>query len=216
MLPTLVSLHRVGLAAFSALLLAVVAVGPVLADKEKGHTGTVGFHALRDSETKAGATCRYKGIYPSPGGFSYEGKLKYIQVRPPKVRAISGTQVVGWRFIVQRQTIHLDPVSYDPWVATYRSSIQKDTTNSSTNASFSRMGVDVHVPSSGEYDDPNYIYRVLVKMYWYAADGSIMGTATHLVEWYELIYKGWPAYGGSPPNDTYSDPCEGWDGWEIM
>ena len=193
------------------LLLALAAAVPVQADTELGDTGTTGFHALRDSESKPGATCRYKGIYPSPGGYSYEGKLKWIDVRPPKMKAISGQQEVGWRFMVER----LD-ISTTDWMVTYKSPIQRGTTTTNTNASFSKMGINVRVPTSGNDEDPTYEYRVTVKMFWYTANGRVQGTSTHLVDWYERVYNSWPErYGGGSHAYTDQWNCRGWVGIEI-
>lgn len=197
----------------SALLLAFTAAVPVQADTELGETGTTGFHALRDSDPSGGAICRYKGIYPSPGGYSYEGKLKWIDVRPPKMKAISGQQEVGWRFIVERRSLAAEISS---WMVRYRSPIQHDTTSSSRNASFSMMGINVRVPTGGKDEDPTYQYRVKVKMFWYAANGGVQGTSTHRVDWYKEVYNDWPErFGGGTETYTSDEPCRGWVGFEI-
>lgn len=202
-------LRRTLISMISAFTLAALAVSPALADQELGHTGTVGYHALRDGADKGGAICRYKGIYPSPGGYSYEGKLKWIDVRPPKVRSIAGVQKVGWRFMVERQTDFSGP-----WILRYTSPIQTDMTNASTNAGFAMMGINVTVPTSGADDSPYYSYRVKVKMFWYTGGGAVQGTATHLVEVYKQVYNNWPIGDGT---ETYTDkyPCDGWQGFEI-
>lgn len=195
----------------SALLLAFTAAAPVQADTELGETGTTGFHALRDSESTAGASCRYKGIYPTPGHYSYEGKLKWISVQPPKVRAISGHQQVGWRFVVERLNY-----STGDRIVTYKSPIQRATTTASTNASFSKMGINVRVPTSSNDEDPFHDYRVKVKMFWYTASGRVQGTSTHLVDWYERVYDNWPKrYGGGSQSYTAQWNCGGWAGLEI-
>lgn len=195
----------------SALLLAFTAAMPVQADTELGETGTTGFHALRDNDPSGGAICRYKGIYPSPGGYSYEGKLKWIDVRPPKMKAISGQQEVGWRFIVERRSL-----AAVNWMVRYKSGIQRDTTSSSTNASFSMRGINVRVPTGGKDEDPSYEYRVKVKMFWYKANGGVQGTSTHLVDWYKEVYTDWPDhFGGGTVTYTDQRPCRGWVGFEI-
>lgn len=208
---TVTLLRRTLISTISALVFATLAISPALADRELGHTGTVGFHTLRDSSSKGGAICQYKGIYPSPGGYSYEGKLKWIDVRPPKVRAIAGVQKVGWRFMVERQRL---ANSVGPWVLRYTSRIQTDMTNSNTNASFSMKGINVVVPTSGADDSPEYLYRVKVKMFWYKPNGSVQGTATHLVENYRQVYNDWPI-GDDTVTTTDEYPCGGWVGIEI-
>jgi len=186
------------------MLLVLVAAGPVLGDQERGHTGVVGFHELRDGKT-GGAVCRYKEIAPSPTGYDYEAKLKRIDVRPPRVRASSGSQEVGWRFIVERRG-YSD--TWSPWVVTYRSPVQRDATNTTTDAPFTGMGVAVAVPTTGADSSTAYVYRVLVKMFWYSADGSTRGTALHLTERYRTVLN--YASGRDPVVYTERYPCGAW------
>jgi hypothetical protein len=125
-------------------LFAVVGAGPVLADVEMGHAGTVGFHELRDG-SNGGAICRYKEVAPSPGNYQYEAELKWIDVRPPKMKAVAGEQRVGWRFIVERRD--RAGGTFTDWFVVYRSSVQKATTNTTTNAAFGMMGTRINVPA---------------------------------------------------------------------
>src|SRR5687768_4400045 len=122
------------LTTISALLVALTAAAPVQADTSLDETETTGAHSLRDSESGPGYSCHYKGVYPPSGGDSYEGKLNRIGVRPPRMKAISGRQEVGWRFMVER--LNGSDASSN-WMVTYKSSIQRDTTSSSRNAAFS-------------------------------------------------------------------------------
>lgn len=200
----LVLLRRGTIPVLAALVVAVLAISPVLADEELAHTGTVGFHALRDAASAGGAICRYKRINPSPGGYSYEAKLKWIDVRPPKVRAISGSQEVGWRFMVER----VRQVANDTWVLRYTSPIQRDVTNVSTNAEFTLRGINVVLSTTSADDDPQYLYRVKVKMFWYRANGTVQGTATHLVSNYRQVWNNFPVTGTQTHTDEY--PCDGW------
>ncbi|HUR16681.1 MAG TPA: hypothetical protein VMZ33_05310 [Candidatus Limnocylindrales bacterium] len=177
-----------------------------------GHTGPVGYHALRDTfYSNAGATCRYVGVYPSPGGYSYEGELKRIFVRPPKVKGIAGygTQKVGWLFTVERTTN-----TSGSWTTTYTSPWQYDMTTPSTLADFSQRSINVNVPADSNDEPPYHVYRVLVKMRWYRADGAVRGTATHRVDYYKEIYTNWPLGDGTEESST-SDYCTGWVGIEI-
>jgi hypothetical protein len=192
--------RRVAWSIVLASIVAVMAVGPVAADTELGHKGTVGKHSLRDSARQGGIFCRYKTLSESKN--HYEGKLNRLVVRPPKMRAISGVQKVGWRFIVQRS-------NYDgPWKRTYRSPIQTAKAYSHTNASFTRMSVKVNVPRDGvdgEFD-ASYSYRVIVKMFWYRPNGTIRGSARHLVDYAHYVnYGGGDGIGGTP--------CEGYLAW---
>ena len=215
MLSTIGTRRRPLAAAIATFLLALIVAAPAVAQIEQGHTGTVGPHSLRDSSTKPGATCRFRRIQPSPGGYSYEAKLNRIDVRPPKVRAISGSQEVGWRFFVQRRGWESSGQGYGefgPWVVTYQSPIQRDVTHAGTNASFTTMGIGVNVPTS----KPFYEYRVQVKMFWYRPDGRTQGTATHRVEWYKSVYNNWPDWAGGPTyTDVSSAPCDDRVGFDI-
>jgi hypothetical protein len=206
--PVTALVRRPVLASMSAVLFALVAAGPVLADLEQGHTGTVGFHELRDG-SNGGAVCRYKQIVPSPSGYNYEAKLKRIDVRPPRVRASSGSQEVGWRFIVERRGYS---GTWSPWVVTYRSPVQRDVTNTTTDASLTSMGVGVAVPTTSADDSPGYVYRVLVKMFWYGADGSTRGTALHLTEKYKKIL-GHVTGDATVFRERY--PCEAWQAFVL-
>ena len=195
----------------STLLLAFTAAMPVQADTPVDETGTTGFHALRDSPDKPGYTCHYKGMYPPSGGDRYDGKLNRIGVRPPKVRAISGQQEVGWRFMVERMNVSELNTN---WVVTYKSSIERDTTSSSRNALFSMRDVDVRLPADGFNGDTQYDYRVKVKMFWYTANGGVQGTSTHLADWYKEVLHNFPQQGGGRDGTLTSfrepAPCRGW------
>ena len=206
--------RRHGLAAslLSGTVLLALSTGPVVADTEWGHTGMTGYHALRDTHyTNAGATCRYVGVYPSPGGYSYEGELKRIFVRPPKVRGIAGygNQKVGWQFRVERTT---NPSG--TWTTTYTSPWQNDMTTPTVLAEFTERSINVNVPADSADDPPYHLYRVMVKIRWYRPDNSVRGTATHRVDYYKEIYKNWPIGDGTEENatDMY---CTGWEGIEI-
>jgi hypothetical protein len=205
---------RYVLTTISILLLALTAAAPVQADTELGETGTTGFHALRDSPDGPGYSCHYKGMYPPQGGLDYEGKLNRIDVRPPKMKAISGQQEVGWRFMVERKN-GSDGPPYN-WVVTYKSSIQHATTSSGRNASFSMRSINVRLPADGAHEDTIYDYRVKVKMIWYTATGGIQGTSTHLVDWYkELLHNFGAQDGGTVTSYREQAPCRGWIGATI-
>lgn len=199
--PVTAMVGRPALASLTALLFALLAAGPVLADLEQGHSGTVGFHQLRDG-WNGGAICRYKQV---PSSLAYEAKLKWIDVRPPKVRSTSGSQAVGWRFLIERRSY--DRTTISPWAVTYRSPVQRDVTNTTTNASFSTLGVRVAVPSTSFDEYPGYQYRAQIKMFWFRADGTVGGTATHLVERYQYVLG---RDNGDPTVFTDPYPCSAW------
>ncbi len=191
---------RIGLTLAAAFGAAVIAVGPVAAQTEVGHTGVVGFHTLRDNSKRAGARCTWT---ERDGSYFWEGDLTHIDVRPPRMRAVSGTQEVGWRFTVQRQAWYASP---GLWKNTYTSPIQWRMTDTSHDAAFAWMGVSVNVPTSNPDKQPHYLYRVRVRMLWRNGAGDVTGTAVHEVDWYRKVEMG--TY-----NEDYE--CNGWYAWEI-
>jgi len=144
-------------------------------------------------------------MYPPSDQDHYEGKLNRIEVRPPKMKAISGQQQVGWRFMVERLKASTPTPT---WKVTYRSSIQRATTSSSRNASFTMRDVEVALPANGAYEETIYEYRVKVSMFWYRANGDVQGTSTHLADWYTMVLHDFPRSG----IQTFSEeaPCRGW------
>jgi hypothetical protein len=166
-----------------------VAAGPVAADFELGHKGKVGPHSTVDSIEAASVRCNYKTVaekdYPDEY-YLWRGKLTRLEVIPPKVRSVIGTQRVGWRFIVQR-ALNPELTFSDSWKTTYRSAVQTATATETKRARFTPMYVPVDVPRASA--DRSYGYRIVVKMFWYRADGSVQGTARHLLSYYETFFK---------------------------
>jgi hypothetical protein len=200
------------LAVAVAVLAVLLAAGPVFADIELGHRGHVGWHKLIDTEERAGASCIYKTLIEEPSGDSelttyWEGRLKWVAVRPPKVRAILGRQTVGWRFIVQRARPGTPTVDSAAWKTTYRSPIQKARATDEQPAAFTSMGVAIRVPESSRTEN-NHIYRVIVKMFWFRSDGSVQGSARHLVSWYGLVIRG-------STQRTWTPSCDAWSSWFL-
>lgn len=167
---------RLASAAFITLLAGVLAAGPVAADTDFGHKGQVGPHSLRDTYSDGGAKCVYEVTFEDQGARWV--RLAKVAVYPPRIRAISAKQKVGWRFIVLRSQ------DQGPWGATYRSPIQKATAYSDAKAKFSPMGIKVIVPPPSTQFSNRHLYRVVVKMFWFRADGSQQGSAKHLVDFY--------------------------------
>jgi hypothetical protein len=159
-----------------AALVAIFAAGPVGADTELGHKGKIGAHSLRDTYTNGAAKCTYRTTFEGSG--SHWWRLRRIDVRPPRVFAISGSQKVGWRFVVQRSK------DQGPWQVAYRSQVQKATASVNSRAAFESMGSRVSVPPPSSQFDNHHFFRVVVKMIWYRADGSQQGSARHLVDFY--------------------------------
>jgi hypothetical protein len=125
--------------------------------------------------------CRYVITEPSSEIGWTEARLAKLVVSPPNVLAQSGTQTVGWRFIVKRS------LSWDegPWKITYRSPIQRASATTSSAAAFSKMKVDVTVPNVE--NQSHVYYEVILKVFWYGADGSVQSTAQHEFDQYAQV-----------------------------
>jgi hypothetical protein len=159
--------------------LAALAVGqPALADTELGHTGTVGAHSLTDTSSQPGAKCHYN--FNSGLGL---GKLKTIEVRPPNMSPVRTKQVVGWQFTIQRRFVGS---STGPWKQVYRSVTQTTSIGGGDSGGFTSMTAPISLPSN-EGANGEHFYRVIVKMIWYHADSSVMGTARHRVDFYRGV-----------------------------
>jgi hypothetical protein len=197
---TLRARARFGFGLAALITVSALSVGPVAAQTEVGHTGVVGFHALKDSENRPGATCTYT---ERNGSYYWQGDLTRISVRPPRMRAATGNQLVGWRFVIQRRSWDGD---FGAWKNKYFSPLQWDTTDTTHDASFTWMGTDIDVPTSNPDASPEYLYRVRVKMFWKNSAGDVTGKAVHEVDWYRLVEM-----------DTYPEnyDCRGWQAWEI-
>jgi hypothetical protein len=125
--------------------------------------------------------------YPSSADCEYvtdssgERVLNFIIVAPPDLYAESGTQQVGWQYIVRRST------NWDvgPWKVTFRSHVQKAYATKDQHGYFSNRGVLVHLPS---VDDKSSIrYRISLKMFWYASDGTVSRQMHHRftsIDWF--------------------------------
>jgi kynureninase len=145
-------------AAFAVTLaiLAVVVAQPVLADTELGHTGTVGVHSLRDSSSEYGASCKYRYLP------AYDfGQLRRVYVFAPRVRAVTGhsSQLVGWKFTIQRRTVWLDGPG--PWKNRFTSTEQMAMTSDSAYAPFTERSASVDVPFGPDENGAAAQYRGL-------------------------------------------------------
>jgi hypothetical protein len=117
-------------------------------------------------------TCRYRVTEEGTNGWT-EALLRKLVVTPPTIYAKNGPQLVGWRFIVKRSLDRWNT----PWVVTYRSPIQKRQATTSTPADFARMRIGVTVPTNVE-DQQHVWYRLTLKIFRYAADGSVASNAS--------------------------------------
>jgi hypothetical protein len=112
---------------------------------------------------KVPPSCRYRSIAGGTFGWT-TARLRRIKVDPPSMWSIRAKQKVGWRFVVQRS------VDDAPWTVTYRSPLQKSTAYADRAASFTKMAVDVKLPAVS--DKSEVAYLVVIKAFWYRADGT--------------------------------------------
>jgi hypothetical protein len=200
-------LRRLAGVALALPLLAVLVAAPVAADLERGHKGHVGYHALVDTEANAGARCIYRTVVERESGdpahpIYWEGRLRRLEVNPPIMRtALAATQKVGWRFIIQRAK---DGGTFE---RVYRSPVQVQRLRVNRESSFLPMGVDLRVPKASRHEN-RHEYRVMVKMFWYGADGSVSGSALHQLSWYELVIRG-------KTQRTWIPTCDAWSSWYL-
>jgi hypothetical protein len=164
-------LGRVGAATTALLTIALLGSGPALADTNLSTSGAVGTHSLVDTGTAPGVTCRYDVEL-----------LKRLEVRPPRMRAVRGTQTVAWRFSVLRTKDPGDPSATTK--KTYTSGWQTASATKTRNASFTSKSIGVTVPQDGQTWDVFYEYVVTVEMIWKQPNGSITGRSLHRVDHY--------------------------------
>src|SRR4051812_41688527 len=159
-----------------AITAALMVGQPALGYVETKSTGTVGAHSLTDEHDLPGAACLYK---PSPVADIYQ--LKHMYVNAPHVKAIdgAGTETVGWRFVIQRT--RFGTVAH--WKRIHKSPIWKSSTDSTHDAEFDEEDAQVTVPHP--YATGGYAYRVVLKLFWFKANGTtVRGMTSDRVEWY--------------------------------
>ena len=161
---------RLGAPLLALLAAAVLVPAPLLAAPLPNYGSTV--------------NCRYSVTQSGKYGWT-EALLKRIAVQSPAVYAKSGTQLVGWQFVVRRS---LDRTN-TPWVVTYRSHIQKRLATTSTPAAFDAMRVDVNVPTDVEWQAFVW-YKVTLRVFWYDSDGSVASKDSSLFADYSMHVNG--------------------------
>ena len=154
----------------------LVTAAPAAADTERGHTGQVGVHRLRDVFGYPGARCYFEG----PMGAE---QVVAMDVRSPVVfarDASSGVDIqrVGWRATIQR-------LSGGTWSNYLTGPLERDYATDRHPAEFTKWGVDL----------PDGTYRVFIRMFWYDPAGTtVVGTANHRVDFYAIIINGEQAF----------------------
>ena len=122
--------------------------------------------------------CRYSASGQGP---AYDWRLKSLAVTAPVLYAKSGTQKVGWRFVVTRAKWW----GTEPWKVTYRSPIQVRTATTTSAAAFVTEQVDVRLPHVE--NTRALVYHVTLKLFWYRANGTVLSTTSYLMPWMKWI-----------------------------
>ena len=118
------------------------------------------------------ARCRYEITAAGQFGWT-EADLTRIRLTPPEMYAQSGTQAVGWGFLVRR-SLHNDS---GPWRVIRRSRIQMGTATTTSPAAFTSMRMGITIPA---IDEPEFVrYYVVLKMFWFDGDGNVTGKVSH-------------------------------------
>jgi hypothetical protein len=135
------------------------------------------------------ARCRYDVTASGPFGWT-EADLRRIRVTPPEMYAQSGTQTVGWGFIVRR-SMHREN---GPWRVVRRSRIQMGTATTSSAADFSPMRTGITIPA---IDEPDFVYYyVVLKMFWFDGDGNVTSKISYPMPHITLRVQGNDELGG--------------------
>jgi hypothetical protein len=116
------------------------------------------------SDLGAKVKCRYTATQEGNNGWT-EANLSRIDVKPPQMYSLSGTQRVGWRFAIERQ------VGGGDGVETYRSPWQRATATRTQPAPFTTRGVNVKLPVGADLTTVRYL--VLLGRIYYNADGTV-------------------------------------------
>lgn len=171
-----------------AALLAISTVAPASADTVKSQSGDYGIYQVNDQQNvRNGVKCQYE-THLEHGGYM----LDKLVVRRPYVHSYtSGSQWVGWRYIVKR-----DADTNGSFQEVYRSSIVKRKANQANVAAFSDRVW--HAPESRASLKGNY--KVWLVLFWYKPGSStrVSGKVVTELDWYGVR-------GGGPDTDRQNN-----------
>ena len=165
-------------AALGALILAS---GSASAATELTTSGNIGQYAVSDA--MGDAVCSY----------GQSGALEAIVIENPEFYARNRTagvdaQQVGWRVIVKKRRSGPD----QPWTTLSTSAVYKAWATDATPANLNPYKLAMAFPDSSSF-------RVIVKTFWYRADGSTAGWAKTRIESYTAHSQ---AFGDEYPNES--------------
>jgi hypothetical protein len=176
-----------GIRGLPATALAVAAILVMLATTSASadtKSGTFGHYAVTDTSGRPGVTCSYTSSYPNH--YLVSMTVRAPSVWWPNTTSANDTEngLVGWWPVVQRQTNSGWKTVADEAAQQATAYEDRPLKDPADRAPFSSRTVAVSASD-------NELYRVIVKVAWYATDASVMGSARHTVKRYRLTYPGW-------------------------
>jgi hypothetical protein len=143
----------------------------------------------------AQAECRYKST--KIDGWAGGMRLNRLTVQPPTLYAAT-EDIVGWRILVQRR--------YDngTWKRTFASVIKRAPATPTQAAALSPLSAHINSPQFIPDGKGGYLgasYRVVLRFYWYSAQGTLLRTERHQVGFYDVMRDG--AYMWTDPGSCY-------------
>jgi hypothetical protein len=178
--------------------LVTLAVMPAAAYSVVSDTGTHGAYAWTDTTVSQPVTCFYGQPQP-PFETAY---LHNVKVRPPLAYAVDRTgardhQKISWQFKLQGEEFG----SGDNWVTFAQSNVRSATGYDNTPAAFSPVKIAFNSRSNPDPNRDEFVFRTMVIVTWYKANGSVGGKVRLLPTYYRV--KG-PF---SPPHTAGGDYC---------
>lgn len=146
-------------------------------------TGTPGAYTWTDTTDSPPVTCFYGQPQP-PFATAY---LRYVKVRPPMAYAVDRTgardhQKITWQFRLQGQEFG----SGDNWMTFAQSTVRSATGYDNTPAAFSPVKIAFNSRSNPDPNKEEFVFRALVIVTWYRANGSVGGKVWLLPTYYRI------------------------------
>ena len=167
--------------ALSALL--TLAVLPAAAYSVVSDTGNHGMYSWTDTTDSPPVTCIYGQPQP-PFATAY---LHYVKVRPPSAFGIDRTgardhQKISWQFKVQGEVFGTG----DNWMTFAQSTVRSATGYDDTPAPFNPVKIAFNSRSNPDPNKEDFVFRTMVIVTWYKANGSVGGKVRLLPTYYRI------------------------------
>jgi hypothetical protein len=167
--------------ALTALL--TLAVWPAAAYSVVSDTGNHGPYSWTDTTDSPPVTCIYGEPQP-PFATAY---LHYVKVRPPSALAMDRTgerdhQKISWQFKVQGEVFGTG----DNWMTFAQSNVQSARGYDDAPAGFSPVKIAYNSRSNPDPQKEDFVFRTMVIVKWYKANGSVGGKVKLLPTYYRI------------------------------